>query len=70
MNDHVEGETYIPTPAEIELACAEIKMGWSDQERIARRRWKPGKAVDAEGVEQVARQRLEAKLLSRRQGRG
>jgi hypothetical protein len=63
-----DAEVYLPDPEEIAGACRLFQMGWSDAERIKRRRSRPGRVADAVGVEAAARTRLEFALSRRRGG--
>jgi len=60
---------YIPSPAEIEAACAEIQAGWSDQEKAARRAKtsKPAIRCNYENVKRDAGSALVGKLARIRQ---
>jgi hypothetical protein len=63
-----EGESkYTPTPEEIAERCAEIQRGWSDTERLSRRRCSPGASYYDPAVEQMARFELDHRLAKRRE---
>ena len=36
LPEREDPDTYIPTPEEIRVKCAEIRQGWTEQEREAR----------------------------------
>lgn len=36
LSDRVEPDVYVPTEAEIRMAAARIRMGWTQAEREAR----------------------------------
>jgi hypothetical protein len=61
-------ENFIPSPQQIEAACAEIQAGWSESER---RRRKEGSVCltkfKTAGVKQAARVHMEHRLAKQRE---
>jgi hypothetical protein len=59
---------HMPTPEEIEAACLKIQKGWSDADRLSRRRGCVCLTkYDAEGVEETARAEMEHRLAKQRE---
>ena len=60
MIKHSSDCVYLPSPEEIEAACAEIQASWTDDEFIARRCVRPTRHDDVDGakIELDARDRL------------
>jgi hypothetical protein len=69
LNDHdidIDDARFEPSPAEIAKACREIQAGWSDEERIKRRRVTPRRSADSRDVERIARESMEYNLARKR----
>ena len=59
---------YQPTPDEIAAACAEIRRGWSDNERQARlAKLPPLQDCDFVGVQAAAEVKAEDRLIAMRE---
>ena len=67
MIKHSSDCVYLPSPEEIEAACAEIQASWTDDEFIRRRGVIPTRHDDADGakIELDARERLALTLAIR-----